>query len=327
MVYGIEVVPWVNNAAFQVESKILENDIVIPISRSLIAKADSNGDCKSDDITKDELNLCCADDDKKEINSKFYCRPERKLDNALVKENMAANGEFVARLDTAMRYKLAALGTMEKCVTAANSFPETYADNILRPQDTVKYDKVIEPIYSLMHLKMALDPLNDYGLIKQMAREIDEYIEMFYSPCIAALFGMNIGSSSDVDARYFSAYPWHTHDECAHLSCLATNMRWDREFGGCIPSVIIGPSSKAYSGNTTHCAQDVDSLDTTTCKYPNQPLIDFQNASKTCWTGAGLNSFTSDYFMNNFCMPQLTSEKLDSTKAVTRPATCNKPQL
>lgn len=328
MVYGIEVVPWVNNASFQVESKILENDIVIPISRSLIPKADG-GNCKLGHLVPDQIGLCCDEADKEEIDSKKYCQPKRKLDNALVKENMAANGEFVARLDSAMRYKLAALGTMEKCVTAANSFPESYNNNTLRPQDTVKYDKVIEPIYSLMHLKMAIDPLNDYGLIKHMAKEIDEYIEMFYSPCIAALFGMNVGDSSEVEGRYFSAYPWHTHDECSYLSCLATNMRWDRENGGCIPSLVIGPTAKAYSGtgNTAYCAQDVDSLDTTTCKYNENELQSYQNKSNDCWNGAGLNSFTIDYFMNNFCMPQLTSEKLDSTKAVTRPDDCDESKF
>merc|ERR1712238_520950 len=84
----------------------------------------------------------------------------------------------------------------------------------------------------------ALDPGKDYGLLQSLGNELDEFVEMYYSPCIAALFGTNIGSNPDVEPQYFLAYGWLTHDACAHLSCLADNMRWDRRLGGCTAGTV-----------------------------------------------------------------------------------------
>ena len=39
MVYGIEVVPWVNNLSFQANSRMGDEDIIMPMPRSLIPKA------------------------------------------------------------------------------------------------------------------------------------------------------------------------------------------------------------------------------------------------------------------------------------------------
>eukprot|EP00551_Chaetoceros_affinis_P016506 CAMPEP_0203696336 /NCGR_PEP_ID=MMETSP0091-20130426/7567_1 /ASSEMBLY_ACC=CAM_ASM_001089 /TAXON_ID=426623 /ORGANISM="Chaetoceros affinis, Strain CCMP159" /LENGTH=630 /DNA_ID=CAMNT_0050568087 /DNA_START=8 /DNA_END=1900 /DNA_ORIENTATION=+ len=317
MVYGMEVVPWVDNSAFQVESKLLDDNILIPVPRSLIPKAP----CKNANYVEDRNGYCCDTLQLYDTTTSTYtddganpsaniCRVQRGLDKAVAKENMSANGEFVARLDAAMRYKLVQLSTMEKCISAANSYPSDYDDNILLPQDSVEYNEVIDASYSLMHLKIALDPFGDFGLVRHMAKELDEYIDMFYSPCLAALFGMNIDVTPDTEARFFAAYPWHTHDECMHLSCLATNMRWDRENGGCVPSLVLGSSSAAY-GTGTECKKDVDS-DDDTCKYTDAELGDYQIDATACWTQTSLNSFTVDYFMNHFCMPQLTADIIDT---------------
>ena len=39
-----------------------------------------------------------------------------------------------------------------------------------------------------------------------MGNELDEFIDMYYEPCIAALFGTSVGSFSDIEAKYFIAY-------------------------------------------------------------------------------------------------------------------------
>merc|ERR1712127_974418 len=108
-------------------------------------------------------------------------------------------------------------------------------------------DTAIDTEFTAIQLKLALDPFNDYAVVRHMASELDEFMSMYYQPCIAALFGTKIGKSSDTDPSYFMAYPWHTHDECTHLSCLASSMRWDRRTGGgCIPSLISGYNSLTY---------------------------------------------------------------------------------
>ncbi len=321
MVYGMEVVPWVNNAAFQVEAKLNDDDIIIPVSRSLIPRVTTSGGCKNANYVLDKNNFCCDilsmyDPDNQVYNATLgssdrICRPLRQLDRALIKENMSANGEFVARLDAAMRYKLAQLAVMERCVTAANSYPVQYNDNILKPQDSVEYNEVIDVSFSLMHMKIALDPLNNYGLVTHMAKELDEWIDMYYSPCMAALFGMNIDVSPETETRFFVAYPWHRHDECRRLSCLAVNMRWDRLNGGCVPSLIAGKNARAYNGVDTdkvNCAQDLDS-DTGECAYDETELSDYYDDATACWSDKGLNGTTVDYFMGHFCMPELTGEK------------------
>ena len=42
MVYGMEFIPWVDNPSFQIASKILTEDMKIPMSRSLITRVIAN---------------------------------------------------------------------------------------------------------------------------------------------------------------------------------------------------------------------------------------------------------------------------------------------
>jgi len=254
MVYGMEVVPWVENTAFQVEASLLDEAVEIPLIPSLIPRAfrideitdinfDNTSDetraefaCKEPSFEKDKYGMCCDiealyDMTNREYNddspSERVCRPMRALDPMVIKDNMAANGEFVARLDRSVRYKLNQLATLERCISAAQAIPDRYNFYILKGQDMVKYDGAIDLDFSVLELKMALDPFNDYAMVKHMAKELDEFLDMFIQPCISALFGANFGSSPDTEPSFFMAYPWHAHDECTKLSCLANSMRWD----------------------------------------------------------------------------------------------------
>merc|ERR1712160_139029 len=98
----------------------------------------------------------------------LVCNPVRKLDKSVVKNNMANNGEFVAHLDSLVRYKLNQLFFLEKCLTSINSYDSTYDMYILKAQDSVKYDATIEAKYTVLDLKMALDPGKDYGLLQSL---------------------------------------------------------------------------------------------------------------------------------------------------------------
>ena len=180
---------------------------------------------------------------------------------------------------------------------------------------------------------MALDPRADYGLIKQMGKELDEYIEMYYRPCTAALFGSTIGTSPDVDPQYFMANGWLEHSACAHLTCLAENMRWNREIDGnrCVPSVIVGSNSwpkvlpRPIPGAATpeddNCSRDDNNM----CKYLTDDLVSFVMAAKTCWaTGTGTTPF---YLMNHFCMPQITRHVATGDALSTITSTANRCTL
>ena len=338
MVYGIEVAPWVENVQFQLSSGLQDEDIEIPIPRSLIARAyrrtnPSDKDfvrserdafrCKDPAYEMDKHGYCCeagslynhADSEYDESDPQLrVCRPLRTLDKAVVRENMASNGEFVARLDRALRYKANQLNTLEKCISAARSIPERFDYYYLKPQSTVKYDKEIEFVFSAFELKMALDPFNDYSMVKHMGKELDEFIDMYYQPCLAALFGANIGTSSETEASYFSAYAWHTHDACIKLSCLGSNVRWDRKNGGCIPSLISGVSAIGYEdGEDEYCKYDIDNDfdDEQECKYKTSDLSDFHGKVTTCWNQT-LPSGRIDYFMEHFCMPRISGNKLST---------------
>ena len=344
MVYGMEVVPWVDNTAFQVASRLLEEDIEVPIPRSLIPKMfpknatatnmdDYNNDlatrtlfkCKDPTYMIDKYGYCCDpetlydpidaayEEEDQDIGiSERVCRPVNSLDKSVVKNNMANNGEFVARLDSIVRYRLNQLFTLEKCISAVRAIPDVYEYHILKSQDTVKYDKAIEFTFTVAELKMALDPSRDYGLVRHMGRELDEFIEMYYQPCIAALFGTNVGQNPGTDPQYFMAYPWYNHEACNKLSCLADNMRWDRDGEGCVPSLITGHDETNHNG--TLCAVDGDDYsEEEQCKYSDAELDGYKTDAQTCWTEQK-NRVIPFYLMEHFCLPQITQEIADNDR-------------
>ena len=352
MVYGIEIVPWVENVNFQVASGLQDEAIEVPIARSLIPKAfrigspsDTEFDnedrisfrCKNPGYEMDRFGYCCEIGALYDQENEDYdptdpelrvCRPLRSLDKAIVSENMASNGEFVARLDRMVRYKMNQLSTLERCISAARAIPQRFDYHILKSMDTVKYDASIDVSFTVLELKMAIDPFNDFSMVQHMAREVDEYIEMFYQPCLAALFGTNVGTSSDTDPIYFMAYPWHTHNECLHLSCFGNGMRWDREQGGCTPGLITGTASIGYNGGDNFCSKDPEQDgEDEICKYTSGTLDEFHSDAMTCWEES-LPAGRIDYFMDHFCMPSITTQKLSDEEAsellATTTSSCRK---
>lgn len=354
MVYGMEIVPWVDNTAFQVASRVLDEEVEVTIPRSLIPRAllratsvvsrvftnDQVADtgrpshkCKEQAFHMDMYGYCCEESSLFNVKNQTYqselqgietslmvCNPVRRLDKSVVKNNMANNGEFVAHLDSIIRYRLNQLYTLEKCLTEVNTFSDFYKYHLLKPMDTVKYDSAIDMKTTVKELQLMLDPSLNYGLIRQMGRELDEFVEMYYQPCIAALFGTNVGNNPDTEPQYFLAYGWLTHDACAHLSCLADNMRWDRRNGGCLPSGILGapPTSTGPSGDTydeavatPFCAKgsdDIDNNEEESCKHPESDFVAFQVEATRCWA---TSPSTPAYLMSHFCMPRLNGQIAD----------------
>ena len=347
MVYGIEVVPWVNNVVFQVAAKMQDENIVVPLPRTLIPKAYKNNnpedtagfenteairltfDCKESSFDIDQFGYCCEPEALFNRTSREYelgdpdqkiCKPVRQLDRSLLKDNMSNNGEFVARLGSAIRYRLTQLSVTEKCISAANAMPDRFDFHYIKPQDSVKYDRAIDTKMTLFDLKQTLDPFGDYSIIKHMGKELDEWIEMFYSPCFAALYGTNIANTPDTDISFFMAYPWHAHKECMHLSCLANNMRWDRKDGGCTPSLTTKATSSAYGTPETQCASNPEENGVEeTCKYTHSDLHAYHTDVNNCWgkrSSDTVSNSPADYILEQFCNPQLTGEKITDQSTI-----------
>jgi len=235
------------------------------------------------------------------------CRPVRNLDKAIVKNNMAANAEFVARLDAAVQSRFNQIGTLEKCVSAANMIPSKWDEYYLKPQGSVKFDKDYEGEVTLGNLTTYVDPTGDYGLVNHMGDELDEWMDMYYQPCLASLYGKNIGVSSDVEVAYFMAYPWHTHAECTRLTCLSDSMRWNRAEEKCTDSLIVGSGVASFNTATdAYCSYDVDMGGASQiCKYPTSDISTFQGEAQTAW-GADAKI---DYIIDYFCMPVVSGKK------------------
>lgn len=345
MVYGMEVVPWVNNVAFQVAAKIGDENILLPMPRSMIQKSFRKKDtkdynfvskerdsfrCKADYFLIDKYGYCCepgqlfdpvkADYSITCAETDCVCRPIQNLDRALVKDNMANNAEFTARLQDALRYKFIQIGSLEKCLAASNSIPSKFNYNILKSLDFVKYDKDISTKITLLQLKRAIDPLGNYGIIKQLGREMDEWIDMYYSPCLAALHGTNVGQTPDTDRPYFMSYPWYSHPECMAMTCLSNGMRWDRKRGrGCVLGILYTPGAENYGNgdaeNNKYCAKDNEgdgTLNQETCRFDSKELHTLHTDVFKCYNNTQSNDISGvAYLIDNFCNPQITSEELD----------------
>merc|ERR1712238_357171 len=120
----------------------------------------------------------------------------------------------------------------------------------------------------------------------------------------------------DVEAKYFMAYGWLTHEACSKLSCLADNMRWNRNGSGCIKSLITGRTAPIYNDNDIACEKndEVNPSDgSELCKYDTTDLQLYQTRLNDCWDRDDPNptSRVPYYMLEHFCMPEITGEKID----------------
>ncbi len=324
MVYGFEIAPWVYNTEFQVAAGLLDVVIEVPVTRSLIPKVSDGGTCSSTVLIKDKNDNCCEQEslykdgayvgpDYSGDGTDAVCKPVRTLDPNIIRDNMVNNGEFVARLDSTLRYKMTALSTLENCISAANTISDNFKYNKLKSKDSAGYDRLTDSRVSLAELKLSLDPKKDFRVVKQLSREIFEWMEMYYEPCLAAIFGANVGFTPQSDVNFFMAYPWYSHDECMKLTCLSPSLRWDRATGTkCVSGVLHGTAAVEYTSSETFCAKDVDQFgDTEVCKYDQSAMSECQTTEikDTCWKD--LETTSLERLMTHFCNPVVTYDVVD----------------
>ncbi len=338
MVYGVEVVPWVENLAFQVFSGLQDEVVEVPLARSMIPIAYRRTDptdtkfvndeetraafrCKDIFLEIDMFGYCCTPDALFDHETQTYdpndpqlrtCRPIRVLDKPFASDNMATNAEFVARLDRSVAYKINQMNALQRCVTAIRSYPERFDYHVLKPQDMVKNDFVLKAEFSVLEMKMALDPFNDFSVVTHMAKEFDEWMEMFYRPCLNAIYGANVGTTSDTDPSFFIAYPWHNHDECMHIACFGNSMKWDRELGTCTASVITG-NIPSEASSYSYCAKTVNGQGNLVCKHDDKQLKKFNKKLANIWDQS-FGRGNADYFMQQYCLPELTGDVIEKER-------------
>merc|ERR1711957_93338 len=96
MVYGMEIVPWVDNTAFQVASRVLDEEVDVT--------GRTHHKCKEQAFHMDMYGYCCEESSLFNVKNQTYqselqgietslmvCNPVRRLDKSVVKNNMANN--------------------------------------------------------------------------------------------------------------------------------------------------------------------------------------------------------------------------------------------
>ncbi len=348
MIYGVELVPYAENPSFQVAAKIPDESVEIPLSLALVPKAYRIADktdmvfviderdqfaCRVGTHVIDKFGYCCETTQLYDYATAKYtvpvedlqldvlaCRPIRAVERSVMKDNMSANGEFVARIDSTLRLKMNTLSTLERCISILSGYPSRLDKHLVQPH-TDKFGINQAEKISVYEMKKALDPKGDYYLIRHLSQEIDEFVEMYYSPCLAAVFGSTKAKNAETDPSYMMAYPWYSHDECMHLSCFASTMRWDRDKGGCIAGILSGTEATSYEDtpDTSKCPIDPDSLgnDTLECKVKASELNQFVTEIKQCWGAPDTvmqGEYSIELFLNDYCMPTITGETLTDTE-------------
>ena len=328
MLYGIEVVPWADHAGFMRMVDIDYNKIKIPTPSGLIEKSFTNGPlkCSSPSLNADDYGKCCKPheivkeaqmDELGRTVQKKRCLPTTFLSPVTMKENLETNAEFVAWINKVAREKVKKLSDLGQCVHHLRALPERYDYYFLQASNNAKYDDSIDLEFTVMELKAALDPAANLSIIKMISDENDEYFEMFYKPCLSALYGLNLSTDKDTDPKYFMAQPWFNIAECVRPSCLEPNMSWDRMNGGGCVNGLLGRDSAVNPiplYGDPYCAKKYDVMSgQERCKYGYRPLantvMQMDNCRDTLPQGKDGRGraigLSMDYLLEYFCMPQI----------------------
>jgi hypothetical protein len=194
-----------------------------------------------------------------------------------MKVNIATNAEFVSWMGSVATEKINTLSSLSQCASAIRTFPEQYDYHFLHATDKAKYDDAIEMEFTVKELKAILDPTHNLELISIIGDEHEEYFEMFYQPCMSAIYGLNIGNDNAIDLKNFIAAPWYNDAECQRVSCLEPNKAWDRtNRNGCMDGLLARQNitSPIPTTNDPYCAIVSDAVNgQETCKYtPDKAL-------------------------------------------------------
>ena len=320
MVYGMEVSPWANHLEFLRLLDILQNELPVPTPHGLVEDlrigVDDDGNnvtlCSSDLVVADDYEKCC---DELEIvtlpGGKKSCQEKDYLSSSEARSNLIMNAEFVSWLGAVAHEKVTRLSTVSQCVNSLRTFPKRFDYFFLESNDEADFDDTLEMTFTLKELKAALDPMGNLDIVNMVSKENDEFFEMFYQPCLSALYGR----SGDETPNYFMVEPWYNHEECARQSCMGDNMAWDRINGnGCVDGLLNRKSNDIPipAADDPHCAKMFVSGQEE-CKYQYPSGDNLVTIIDNCremlpkskdGRGNPISLSISD-IVDHFCMPQL----------------------
>jgi len=242
-VHSVEAFYWTNNPTFQIASKINEHSIVRVTPLDQIPKA-IGGSCRSGQMIEDSFEYCCRKSEQIDVSDDSkLCQPSQFLPAPMLKNNVEANGAFVALMDDLTKSNINDLTVLKDC--------EIHLKEV-GSRDLFRYLEPAKPTgqrITVKELLMIVDPTSESDLTNLVAEEFSEYQRMFNDKCYNALYS---GSDNSDDpnavtmaAKYFFAATYREHEECSVTSCLLPGMRWDRDSveGRCVPGILRnGPS-------------------------------------------------------------------------------------
>lgn len=343
MISKVEVTPWADNAEFLQYANVDYYRILVPKPRGLIENARKitqlNGQvgfaCMSSSSIADDFGKCCKtneivkisnyDELGRKVTTK-RCEPRHYLSPVAMKDNLETNAEFVALLSSVAQDKVKSLSTLGQCVNALRAFPSRFDYSFLQSTDKATYDGAIEMVYTVKELKAALDPAANLGILSMIGSENDEYFEMFYQPCLSALYGAKKDNNKRADPKYFMSEPWYNIEECTRPSCLEADKAWDRRTGnGCVDGLLARQSSfdPIPVEEDQYCSRDMNQNGTESCKYKYTPHANVVMQMDNCRAslpqgkdGRGKSvELSMSYLMDYFCMPKLfVGNEADSNK-------------
>lgn len=332
MVFGMEVVPWTENAAFLSSIDFdTDNQASRPVARALIPNSPCSGGLVQDDVGK----CCNAGSDMKvyekvdadgSVKKTNVCEPSRPYPYELMKHNMVTNAEFIAQMDSALRRKMNVASTLQTCASQLKGIPTRFDNHFLHSSDTVS-DGHAELSLTVKDLRDAIDPDGEMRSVKLINWELDEFVEMFYSPCLSALHGINAAATTDSDLNmsfdFFMLEPYYNLPQCQHLSCLFDNSRWDRSSGGCKPGILNGIDQvddidiktggvhpQKFNTETHEVEPKVSGVEIwNELIYPEGEALSIGK----CWGNAG---FTPAALLDAYCLPRVSNKKREESEVV-----------
>jgi len=335
MVYGIELVPWTDNTAFQVASNLHEptqEAIPLRVPHEMIPDP-IGGICVVTGTGHSEDCQFFKQDYKTELaifadyKSQEVTQLEHRSNSDLLKRNLQRNGEYVAIMDSILHHKTFTIMNLERCIQVLNSFPDSETRTYLEALDYILDESdqaTIDELVTVGDLKQFLNPNGDMASVDLLNMELEEYVDMFHNPCMSALFGMN---SNGVEASepgdmldYFKMEEWDSHPECKYADCLIPTNTWDSTIGGCGPSFgQVGTGVLPTSNEDKRfCAKQLDS-DTgkLVCKRKTDKWKTEIGHLNGCWK----DSFPF-VLIDRYCTPRLSERVrevgVDRSKTITK---------
>jgi hypothetical protein len=323
LVYTVEVSPWTDNAQFLHYAEVNLSRLTIPKPRVLIENS-RDGTCLSSYSEADDYGKCCDEDEiviitvtdeEGESHDRNRCEPQHSLSPVAMKTNIETNAEFLSWIGSVANEKITVLNKLNQCASALSAFPESSDYYFVHAASDAMFDETMEMAFTVNELKAALAPNGNMEIISMLSAEHDEFFEMFYQPCLSAIYGINASDDQETDPKYFMAAPWYSHPECQTVSCLEPNKAWDRQTGrGCVDGLLARRNSGTQIPTATDpfCAKTFDRASgQEICKYaPDESIIKKRDdCAKILPQGKNGRGkpipVSTAYLMDYFCMPTL----------------------